>query len=221
MHYHLEVIMPPTSDISAALEEILNPFDENNKESRNQFWDWYVIGGRWAGEKESCRYDAEKLEKFYAKCQEANVTVSGVVCGKQKLAPETQIPMVDKMWDALFPTEDGTIVACPIFSHSNNQYDSNDLLACDVCLVEEIPENLTASRVIVASANYDESRLEAKFMTSDSIWNGVNHEDTAWDGKVKSVFGMYKERLEMYKEEYVENHTPKPNWICVTVDYHS
>ena len=221
MHYHLEVIMPPTSDISAALEEILNPFDENNEESRNQFWDWYVIGGRWSGEKESCRYDAEKLEKFYAKCQEANVTVRGVVCGKQKLVPKTQIPMVDKMWNELFPTEDGTIVACPIFSHSNNQYDSNDLLACDVCLVEEIPENLTASRVIVASANYDESRLEAKFMTSDSIWNGVNLEYTTWDGKVKSVFGMYKEMLKMYKEEYVEKHTPKPNWICVTVDYHS
>lgn len=221
MHYHLEVIMPPTSDISSALEEILKPFEENNEESRNQFWDGYVIGGRWAGEKESCRYDAEKLEKFYIKCQEANVTVSGVQCGKPDLSPASQIPMVDKMWNELFPTEDGTIVACPIFSHSNDQYDSNDLLACDVCLVEEIPENLTASRVIVASANYDESRLEAKFMTSDSIWNGVNHEDTTWDGKVKSVLVMYNKRLEMYKEEYVEKHTPKPNWICVTVDYHS
>lgn len=221
MHYHLEVIMPPTLDISAALEEILKPFYEDNEEGNNQFWDWCVIGGRWAGEKESCRYDAEKLEEFYAKCQEANVMVSGLVCGKQKLAPETQIPMVDKMWNDLFPTEDGTIVACPIFSHCNNQYDSNDLLACDVCLVEEIPENLTASRVIVASANYDESGLEAKFMTSDSIWNGVNFEDTTWNGKVKSVLDMYKEKLERYKEKYVEKHTPKPNWICVTVDYHS
>ena len=60
MHYHLEVIMPPTADISTALDDILKPFDESCEDEDLKsvtFWDWYVIGGRWAGKKESCRFE--------------------------------------------------------------------------------------------------------------------------------------------------------------------
>lgn len=213
MHSHLEIIMPKTTDISGAIASIMAPF--------NEFWDFYVIGGRWAGEKEKCRYNPEVLQRFFDVLQENNVTVSSFQAGKQTLFPSSQIPMVDKLWSEFFPTEDGTIVACPIFSHSNNQYDSNDLLACDICLVEEIPENLTASRVIVAGPNYKETGVEATFMLTDSQWNGVNHMPIAWDGNVKTALEMCKKHFENYKEEWKEKVTPKPDWICVTVDYHS
>jgi hypothetical protein len=29
MHYHLEVILPPTDDVQAAITQIMAPFDEN------------------------------------------------------------------------------------------------------------------------------------------------------------------------------------------------
>lgn len=46
MHFHLEVIMPPTTNVEGALEKIMAQFDENNEDASHAFWDWYVIGGR-------------------------------------------------------------------------------------------------------------------------------------------------------------------------------
>lgn len=54
MHYCLELIMPPTDDVKAAVEQILAPFREENTDpdaSRQPFWDWYIVGGRWSGHK--------------------------------------------------------------------------------------------------------------------------------------------------------------------------
>ena len=216
MHYHLEIIMPPTKDIGKALESVMEPFSEHNEENTETFWDWYVVGGRWAGTKETCGYAQEKIDAFYKVLNEKKITVSGIQCGKHKLEPESQIPIVDKLWNDFFPTEKGEIIACPMFSHSNNQYDGNDLISCDICLVEEIPESLTASRVIIAGSEY-----KAKFMISDDMWNGVNFVKTRWDGKVLSTLEMAKEKFRNYTEEYREKNTPKPNWICITIDYHS
>jgi len=149
------------------------------------------------------------------------VTVSGVRCGKEKLDPSSQIPMVDELWCKFFPTETGEIVACPIFSHSNNQYDSSDFISCDICLVEEIPKNLTCSRVIIAGPNYDDSKIEAKFMLCDSAWNGVNHMPIKWDGNVLTALQMFKDNCKHYKVEYAQKIMPQNDWICITVDYHS
>jgi len=53
VHFCLEIIMPPTQDVSAAVEQIMKRYDENGSDDdgcRNShaFWDWYVIGGRYA-----------------------------------------------------------------------------------------------------------------------------------------------------------------------------
>jgi hypothetical protein len=220
MHFHLEVIMPPTKDIEAALDKILLPFSEHEKDSDRPFWDYYGIGGRWAGTKETCRYDAEKLEQFHKNLKAAKMTVSSIQMGKQKLEPASQIPMVDQMWNELFPTETGEITPCPLFAHANNQFDSNDLLACDICRVDEIAEKLTAHRVIIAAPGYQDE-LEAQYMLSVDEWNGVNFVQSAWDGKVLTVLEMFKSKIDHYTEEYQAKVTPQPNWICVTVDYHS
>lgn len=227
MHHHLEIVMPPSSNINKAIEEIMLPFSENlSDEERidyghNDFWDWYVIGGRWGGTKQSCRYDNHKLEKFHEELQNKKITVSSIRCGKQELMPASQIPVVDKLWNSFFPTEDGTITPCPLFAHSNNQYDSNDLISCDICTFEEIPERLACSRVIFASHNHSGEGFEAVMMLSDSIWNGVNFENTAWSGKVKDAVGVYIKYIERFSEEHKAKVTPQSNWICITVDYHS
>jgi len=226
MHFHLEIIMPPTDDVSAAIDTILAPFSENQEPdadgytSPHTFWDWYVIGGRMAGTKETCTYPAEKLEEFYKQLKKNKITISSVICGKQEIEPADQIPLVDKLWSAAFPTEDGTIIACPLFSHSNNQYSSDDLISCDICRVDEIPAALKCSRVIIAAPNY-EDKLAADYMICEDQWNGVVHMPIDWDRKPQSAVDNHQERVARCAAEYKEKHTIKPNWICVTVDYHS
>ena len=225
MHYHCEVIMPPSNNIQETLAEILAPFDENKCGDEDalghDFWDWFVIGGRWAGSKEMCKHDPAKLEQFYKDLKEAKVTVSGFRCGKQEISPSSQIPMVDKMWNNMFPTDNGEVIPCPIFAHSNNQYDSNDFLSGDICRADQIPERLTSERVIIAGPSYDGSKMEANFMLCRDQWNGVNHMPIDWDGLVKSAVEKFVEKLKERSAEYAEKVTPKPDWICVTVDYHS
>jgi hypothetical protein len=222
MHYHCEIIMPPSKNIQETIEKILEPFCEHNEErTGNEFWDYFVIGGRWAGTKQTCQYDAEKIEKFYQDLRDKKITVSGIQMGKQELKPASQIPMVDELWNKYFPTEDGTITACPMFAHSNNQFDSNDLISCDISRFDEIPDGLTASRVIFAAPDYEGKRIEGKFMLCEDQWNGMNHMPISWDGKVKSAIDMYLKSLSNYTDEYREKYTPEESWICVTVDYHS
>ena len=68
MHHHCEVIMPPSSDIGKDLEKIMSPFYENRDDcDGNEFWDFYVMGGRFAGTKETCGYNQERLDEFYKK----------------------------------------------------------------------------------------------------------------------------------------------------------
>ncbi len=108
MHYHLEVILPPVGNIEDAANQILEPFNEQGEDEegqRNQhaFWDWHVIGGRWAGAKLEAVLDPKKKDEFFAELTKRNITVSGLRAGKEKLEPESQIPMVDAPWNEFFP----------------------------------------------------------------------------------------------------------------------
>lgn len=215
-HYHLEIIMPPVADIKAAVEQIMKPFSENEEGSRNSFWDWWVIGGRYAGAK--LNYDKSKEEAFYAWLKEEGVTVSGLQFGKQELSPNTQAPKVDAKWAEMFP-ESGLAV-CPLFSHYQDQYKDN-LQAPDVLRLGNVAKDLTAFAVIVAKKAYNSDDLEAEFMIHQYVWNGVMHVDTKWDGLVSSALEMQAKKLENYREEYRKEVTPTDEWLCVTVDYHS
>ena len=223
MHHHLEVIMPPTKDIGIALETIMNPFSEHVKDNEGYeaFWDFYTMGGRWAGHKELFTYPDDKLDLFYEKIREAKITVSGLQCGKQEISPASQIPKVDKIWNEIFPTENGEIIACPIFKHSNNQYDSDDLISCDITRLEDVPPGYKAARVIIAGPNHYDTNIEAKFMLADSAWNGVNFMPIDWDGKIETAVEKYKEDLKSYREDYKAKQIPQKNWLCITIDYHS
>ena len=148
------------------------------------------------------------------------MTVSGLQFGEQELSPADQIPMVDALWNEFFPSRTGEIVPCPIFKHSNDQYDSDDLHSCDISLVEHIPEDLTAAHVIIAGPDYEGKKMHATYMISQDAWNGVSHMPVDWDGKVLSAIEKAKEHFKHYREEWKETHIPQKDWLCVTVDYH-
>jgi hypothetical protein len=224
MHHHLEVIMPPVDDIEIAVKQILEPFNENGKDEDGErnthaFWDWYVIGGRWAGVKLECTLDLQKKDEFFAELTRLKVTVSGLQAGKQSLQPESQIPMVDALWNEMFP--DSPLKACPFFSHFNNQYQNSDGFP-DVMRLKDMPKELKPSHVIIAGPHWnDEAKLEAKHMVQDSLWNGVSFVKAAWDGRVQSVIDEFQLRMKSYTPEYAAKHVPQDDWLVVTVDYHS
>lgn len=231
MHYHCEIVIPPTADIEGAVRSVLAQFDENGDDKegyrRHSFWDFWVIGGRWAGHKLMARYDTEKVDAFMQWCQDERVTVSGLQCGKQELSPNSQIAKVDAKWNEMFPA--AIPVPCPIFAHSNNQYGKglSGTLPNDVCRLSDVPERLTCSRVIFAGPSWESETkehtgpLEATFMLTDTAWNGCNHMKVDWDGRFASALEKYSESIKHYRDEYAARITPKPDWLVVTVDYHS
>jgi hypothetical protein len=215
------MIIPPMlpDEIESAIDGILKPFYEGNEENSHTFWDFYSIGGRWAGTKMLAGYDQDKIEVFNKWLTDEGITVSGIQCGKQELKPESQIPNVDAKWNEMFPPPDGIPIPCPLFRHSNDPY-NNDSLPDDICLLSQA-YRVQCTRVIIAGPNHKGDILEAKFMLCDSRWNGVNFMTVNWDGKIKSAVDDYIEKLSHYKEDYQEKMSPKDDWLTVTVDYHS
>lgn len=216
MHYHAEIIMPPTNNVEAAVESIMAPFDENNNDensSSHRFWDWYEIGGRWSGHKAQTKLGAARIDAFMEKLRSMSITVSGIQFGKQELQPASQIDTVDALWRAEFP-ESG-IDKCPLFKHSGS------LIFGDVCKLSEIPENLTAVRVIIARPEDKFGPARAEYMMQEDFWNGCTHVRSTWDMRVSTALDDYKSRIKQYTDEYREKISPRCDWLCVTIDYHS
>lgn len=226
MHFHCEIVIPPTVDIEAAVAAVMKPFDESERDgegaSGHPFWDFWVIGGRFAGHKLMARYDQAKLDEFHEWMQAEKITVSGLQCGKQRLQPESQIAKVDAKWNEMFPS--ATPVPCPIFAHSNDQYGKglSSTLPADVVRLSDVPERLACCRAIIAKLPYkDGEPIEAGFMLCEDQWNGCNHMKVDWDGKLSTAVEKYRASLANYAPEYAEKNLPQPNWLVVTVDYHS
>ncbi|MDR3582515.1 MAG: hypothetical protein P4L67_04550 [Candidatus Pacebacteria bacterium] len=214
--------MPPVDDIKAAIEQVLKPFDENGENedgnrSNHAFWDFYVIGGRFAGVKLEAMFDADRLRAFNTELANQKVTVRGVQFGKQELAPSSQIPMVDALWCESFP--ESPIKVCPMFRHYNDQHEDSNGFP-DIMRLGDVPASLKAFRVIVAGPNH-RGELEATYMIQGDMWNGVSWVDTRWDGLVRSTVDALREKLGDYKPEYAARNTPNDDWLAVTVDYHS
>lgn len=233
MHAHCEIVIPPTMDIESAVTSVMKQFNESPDEkdedhdTRHAFWDFWVIGGRWAGHKLIAKYDQAKIDAFYEWCKAEKVTVSGLQCGKQALQPDSQIAKVDAKWNEMFPSAEP--IACPLFAHSNNQYGKglSSTLPNDVSRLDSVPSELKCSRVIFAKPSFESETkdhtgpLEASFMLCDSQWNGCNHMDVDWDGKFVTALTKYRESLKNYREEYAAKILPQDDWLVVTVDYHS
>lgn len=207
MHFHCEIILPPTDDPEGAVKQIMEPFYEGGEENYKAFWDWYVIGGRWSGSKARARLDPERVEAFVDELKARKVTVSGVTAGKQSLSPASQVPEVDALWREWFP-ESG-LEACPIFEHAG------DRLLDDICRLGDTPLGMKVERVIVAGPQWgDATGLRAAWMAEVSCWNGVNHIATVWDGSIRAA-------LELYREQSRQGADVTDDWLTVTVDYHT
>lgn len=213
MHYHLEIIMPPTEKVKETIEKILAPFNEDPGEGesgKHAFWDWWVIGGRYSGQHIVGRYNSDKMDLFYKELNNNKVTVSGIVSGKEELNPPEQIPFVDALWQTHFPEDDGP---CPLFKHSNDQYKDN---YSDVCQMVNLPDHLSCSRIIITN-----SEFEPELMMEDSYWNGVSWVDSSWDGTVKAALEHFQKKVDNYSHEWKTKNSIKPTWLLVTVDYHT
>jgi hypothetical protein len=216
MHYHAEIVMPPTKDISKAVERLMKNFSEDNEDGYPGFWDWYVIGGRYSGAKIEAAIGNERLKGFYQKLTDKKITVSGVQAGKQSLHPSDQIAVVDGMWSEEFPEFAGP---CPLFDHYNDKYGKDkEILPVDVCTVEKMPHGLTCYTLMIAGPEKDSSPRE---MLHQRIWNGCTFQETTFNGNVKEVLQSDLKNLEGYKKEYAEKAAVKGDWLVVTVDYHS
>jgi hypothetical protein len=228
MHEHLEIIMPPTDDIEASVKRIMAQFDENaegEEKSSCPFWDFYVIGGRMAGIKTEVRIDKEKLGRFQQWLKSEGITVAGFQAGKPELSPASQIPKVDAMWHKIT----GLSGPCMLFNHSNDQFGRglDGSINGDICTLAELPDELTADRVIFATPQYNSetgkrtSPPKAGHMEQRQAWNGVNYITSTWDGLVKTAVSNFLKELDGMNPDYVATQMPKPDWLVVTVDYHT
>jgi hypothetical protein len=214
-HYVAEVVIPPDVEIKAAIEQVMDYFreeDDDGNKGDADWWDFWIIGGRFAGHKWECQLDQSKIGDFYQVLKDRKVTVSGVTCGKQSLEPASQIPMVDALWREWFP---GMGDKCLLFSHSWDQYGKEGIHPADVCKVSEVHESVTAARVILADYGYsDKTILRASHMLVAEFWNGCDWQKTDFDGNVRRG-------IERMRVNHRGERQDIDDWRVVTVDYHN
>lgn len=218
MHYKIEVVIPPTNNVEESVKQVMDSFldDDGDGTPHCDWYDWYVIGGRWSGDKLMARCDEEKLKGFNDMLNEEKFTVGSFVCGKEELNPASQIPVVDTLWREWFP---GVSDMCPLFQHYWDQY-SEGLSSADVCKVSEIPDRLTCNRLIIAEVKHwgdDAGKVLVKDrMLCKEFWNGVEWQDTTFKGNVKE--GM---RIIAEGKHGEPDLTDRSEWLVVTVDIHN
>ena len=214
MHFHAEIVIPPTAEneIEGKLRDMLAPFNENNEESSNTFFDYWVLGGRWSGAKIKAKLGRQAIDEFYSWLQERKTTVSSFTAGKQTLRPTNQAAEIDAEWSRRFPEFAGH---CPLFDH----YRGTNM---DICAVNDIPPSLECETLVIAAPHWEDcSRLEANGLQHGEIWNGVEHQKTMFDGNVAKAITAYNEKIaKRYKEGVQGNYLVRSDWLCITVDYH-
>ncbi len=204
MHNHVELIMPPSPvvEIQERVRELLYPLSQSAAEmagTTGRLYDWYQIGGRFAGTKMSLRLDPERLHKFRQELYGEAFTndTRPVLLGQQRFWGTPDLPTVDALWRKWFPEEEAG--ACPLFDH----YPTGDQ---DICRVDRIPDNLTAHAVVVGNED------KVVFQLHTEIWDSTRSEfqDTDFDGSV----------LNALRQGRACGVEPSKNWLAVTLDCH-
>ena len=205
MHYHVELIMPPSPlvQIQERVGELLSPLSQSvahRAGTLEYLYDWYQIGGRFAGAKMSLRLDPERLHKFRQELYGEAFTndTRDLLIGQKQFWGARDLPKVDALWRKWFPEEE--VDACPLFDH----YPAGDQ---DICRVDRIPDNLTAHAVVVG--NEDKVVFQLKTENWDST--RCEFQDTGFDGSVLNA-------LRQCRACGVE---PSKNWLAVTLDCHT
>ena len=219
MHYHLELILPPSAagNVKQAASEVLAPFDENADKSSHAFWDFWNVGGRYANRHVEDRLDPDQMRRFEEELSRRDVTVSGVIFGKQELKPISQAEMVDKLWREFFP--DSGLQHCPLFKHSDEAGNHNE----DICRIDALGHLTKAHHVIIAEAPNDWcSRYHAHEMIQASMWNGASWVETSFDGLVLPYIDKMNSKIsERCDPDLRKAITVTGDWLAVTIDYHN
>lgn len=219
MHYHCEIIIPPVKNIKSAVMMVMEPFSDRDGEGgKHSFWDWWVIGGRWTGEKVIQRLGRDRIDKFYRLMTMHNITVSGLRSGKQRLEPQSQIPLVDNLWNECFP--DSPFNVCPLFGHFDDQY-QDSINPLDVAALKDIGGDFKCDKVIITGCSPNKKNFRPQYMISTDFYNGVSYIKSVWDGRLGTALEAYKKYISTFREDWREEITPKDDWLVVTVDYHS
>jgi hypothetical protein len=220
MHSLLEVILPPHLDIETAIATALKPFDENEDDDirYKPFYDYYIIGGRYAGSKHQSLIGRDRIDKFVEGLAAKGTTVSNIRFGKQELQPASQAAEIDAMWREAFP--ESPLKVCPVFAHFDAQPEADDLGLQNVMKLQDTPAHHECSRVIFVG-DFHAGEVEATYMLQRDFWNGVTWMETTWNGTIEHALAMFNHHLGKMGDEYRKANTPGPDWNVVTVDYHS
>ena len=203
MHEHAEIVIPPTDDVEAAVRQVMEGFIGEDT-GLCEWWDYWEIGGRYDGRKVLARIAAERLRAFQRELTSRQVTVSSVTSGKPTLFPDSQIVAVDALWREWFP-DCGE--SCLLFDHADPGR------AANVCVVAEVTQHLTCNRLIIARKW--NGKLDAAAMRVREFWNGVEWQDSRFDGFVLPVLREYSRVTEQCRWRVEDD------WLVVTVDYHN
>ena len=207
-HEHAEIVIPPTTNVEAALREVMESFrDEETGEA--EWWDYWCIGGRWQGDKLLASIDPDRLQAFFDELAARKVTVSSVSTPPLiGISPASQIPGVDALWQEMFPDRGSS---CPLHQHA----EIPDSAA--ICTVADVPERLQCHRLIIAALWKQGEKMVLKpcVMRATELWNGVEYQDTNFGGYVKPVL------LECLAEPPRWWCKPEGDWLVVTVDSHN
>lgn len=228
MHSIVEIIVPADrgADIVSAVKEVMDHFllragDGETPADHTDWFDWYTVGGRYSGEKLKASLDPDRLKEFWDELQARGTTVSGIRFGKPDLQPASQIPVVDALWREFFP---GKSNACVLFSHARDQYGRDGVSPDDVCRVADIPPRYGCERLILAASL--NGKLKPVRMLAKTFWNGVQHQNTAFDGLALAAATKWIEADREGDEglaavggksyrDYLNG-----DWLAVTVDVH-
>jgi hypothetical protein len=213
-HSLCEVIIPPRrpehgSDyVGWSVYQVMTSLA---RQGDKNWWDRYIIGGRWRGEHVLAGLPKDKLAEFREELKQRHFAaefreeleqwhfpVSSVRCGKEEEA------YVDALWREFFPGagDKCLLVAWP-WSNSGEE-------SVDVMPVGQLPMRLSAATLIVTRPDcFDKHKLWADFMLHTQVWNGCNLQATNWDGNVLKG-------IELAAKDY---NPVTAEWLAVTVDY--
>jgi len=207
-HSVCEVITPPRRPehdgdyVGLSVCQVMTSLAMEGDE-RPDWWDWYVIGGRWSGQHVVAGLPEDKLKGF---CEELERRQLPDSCDYFEGLNSKDQEAADALWREFFP---GAGDKCLLLHRCGEQ-------SVDVMPVGQLPKRLSAATLIVAGPDCsDEHELRARFMLHTKVWNGCNLQPTNWDGNVLKG-------IELAKDDYVKTHLDPvtAEWLAVTVDYH-
>lgn len=228
MHSHLELIIPPVEDIPSFVDKLLDPFyldaawgwrisDEGlPPEREDAFLDGFKIGGRFFQSKLLGNVDRHRLAHFIVQLDKLELpfTVKKFKnIDMDCLTNERDKEVADSLWKEFFPNS--LIKKCPFFDYSHPYYTEKDYSGFPpgvVLRLDQISDGMRAARVMIANPINVKSPISQKeyfIHTCSGEHPSALPESKYWDGTILSAL------------KFCDYIIPQPDWLVITIDYHS